>query len=107
MCRHFWENLQDWLINKMMIDDMPSLINRKNVILGLCSESNDVSVINCILLHAKWFIFNKKYNKAHSINFIEFVNMLRVKVDINLTISRHQNNQAMSQKMSTLLSLLD
>ena len=107
MCRHFWENLQDWLINKMMIDDMPSLINRKNVILGLCSESNDVSVINCILLHAKWFIFTKKYNKAHSINFIEFVNMLRVKVDINLTISRHQNNQAMSQKMSTLLSLLD
>ena len=106
-CRHFWEYLQNWLRLKLAINDTSSLINRKNVVLGLVSESNDRLIINFILLHAKWFIIIKKLGKANSLHAIEFFNMLRIKVDVNLTIARHQSNQSMIPKMSALLSLLD
>jgi len=107
LCVHFWNSVKDWLRHRFNIGNIDEYINKQSVILGLFSSVENVSAVNFILLYAKWFIYLKKNNNVYRIDIQEFLNLLRSKLEINIMVARHQNNNILISKMSPLISLLE
>ena len=106
LCTHFWEDLQVWISDNVNIDNLYEGISRKNVVLGICSKNENYCVINYIILYAKFFIFIKKKNNAQILRLYEFINFLRCKLNVNLIIAKHQNQNSIIQKMCKLSTIL-
>ena len=107
LCVHFWNSVKDWLRHKFNIGNIDEYINKQSVILGLFSNVENVSIVNFILLYAKWFIYIKKNNNVHTIDIQEFLHLIRSKLEINVMVARHQNNNILISKMSPSISLLE
>ena len=90
------------MAEKLDIEDIDSYINKKTVLLGLCSNVEHEIAVTFFILHAKYFIFIKKINKSSHIHFNEYMNILKSKLETNIVIAKHQQNNTFIQKMSAL-----
>ena len=102
MCAHFWGEMRSWIADNLNILNPSQETLKKKVILGSCIDSEHYYAINFIILYAKWFIFIKKKNSVHYLNFTEFINLLRCKLNIHLIVARRQNSRHVNSRMNTL-----
>ena len=72
------------------ISDLKVTLTRKHVIFGLYYDNTNFSDINYIILRAKQYIRRQKYNDS-PISIINFLVHLRIKLDIEMEISKNNN----------------
>jgi len=73
------DEMKTWIMQKSLVTNVDTLVNRKNVILGVHNNAeNYVYSLNYLFLYAKWFIYLKKLSKSNSIHFLSFLIWLKV-----------------------------
>ena len=74
----FWKKIQDWLYNSIEISFKFTICE---IIFGLPNNSDDLKIINYVILIAKWYI-NQCKSADRSIFFINFLTILKEKLEI-------------------------
>ena len=82
--RCFWENLFDWLNDKMNTN---LNINAKDILFGIQEENDITFVSNFVILYAKQFIYRNRVNNIHSLSLVSFKSQLKQKLEIEKTVT--------------------
>merc|ERR1711947_4585 len=85
---NFWKNLFDWLNNSL---NFHLAMNEEKILFGIDEENDRTFVVNYIILHAKFFIYNNRVNNNHTLSLFSFKCQLKQKLEIEkiITIKQH------------------
>ena len=84
--KSFWKNVENFLANTQNLSFKFTLLE---VLLGIpCRKYSMLSIINYVLLLGKWFIHKSKIVNSEEIDFLEFINILKKKLEIELYVAK-------------------
>ena len=90
----FWENLFSWL-NQNLGSSLT--VDVKLIILGAQEDDDNFTVLNYILLLAKYWIHTKRMKDDHVLNLLSFKALLKYKLKIEKTICDSSNSQSFAK----------
>ena len=94
--------LKSWITEKSNYHSPNHIVTCQNVILGYLIEKEMHIKINFVTLYAKYFIYIKKKSNATHINFNEFINFAKGKIDVHLDVAYRKNKAQFIEEMCTL-----
>ena len=105
-CTNFWESFRNWWTNVSNIDMRLSV---NDIIFGVLNYNNDnlISILNYVILLAKWFIYHSKLDNKYALPFHQFQQTVKSHLDVEKFIM-YKNGHTVDfhQRWDTLLNNL-
>ena len=78
--KNFWMDTFNWLNANLHLNIRPQ---EKDVIFGMEGQCDKISVINYVMLHAKFFIHQRRILDNHTLRLCEFKSVLKYNLQLN------------------------
>ena len=104
---HFWVSFNNWwvrLTGKILIKMAEPNNLQQCLLLGFPDQSEITEVLNYCVIHAKYFIYNRKINKCNDIFIMDYLIYLKLKLKQEKYISESNNRE---KKFTKFLFILD
>ena len=84
---NFWNSIISW-INSVLNSSIS--LNEFDILFGLTGSDDASTVMNFLILHAKFFIHRQRIQDIHELHIIAFKNQLKVKLTIEKIICERE-----------------